>query len=115
MLTLKLYPAELSTLYGFLSRVSRDQFRVPVTQQPLAVTVLLTYQAKLSISRVYAWRQRNTKRAYSFQLPVPVAKAFHQEMKISSLTALQQSLLDQIDLALTNYQPPQMVVADLLE
>ena len=109
MLTLKLYPSELTSLFVFLSRVSREQFQVPVTLQPLAITVLLTYQTKLPISRVYAWQHRSTKRTYSFQLPMPVAKALHQEMQVTPLTPHQQSLLDQIDLALKNHHIPQLL------
>lgn len=107
MLVLSLYPAEFITLIAFLSRINREQLNVPVTSQPLAITVLLAYQEKLSMGRIFAWQQRNTKRAYRFQLPVPVAKAFHQEMQATLLTPLQQALLHQFDLALINYRSPQ--------
>ncbi len=107
MLTLKLYPAELRNLVGFLSHINRQQGRVPVIDQPLHITVLLAYQAKLPVGQIFSWGQRRADRAYCFKLPLPVGKALHYLMQTIKVPPNLQSLLDQIDQALTNYKPAQ--------
>lgn len=107
MLTLKLYPSELKNLVGLLSHINRQQGSVPVIDQPLHITVLLAYQAKLPIGQIFAWGQRKAGRAYYFKLPVPVGKALHQVMQIIEVPPGLQSLLNQIDHVLVNYRPPQ--------
>lgn len=106
MLTLSLYPAEFAAMLAFLSRISHEQIDVPLPLQPVTVCLLMSFQEKLKLGATLAWGARDMKRKYKYRIPVPVARALHQELRNYPINPHQQLLLQEIDQAITNYRTP---------
>ncbi len=106
MLTVPLFPLEFVAMLGFMSRTNASQLDVPIRQQPVPVAVLMEFQCRLSLARIFAWQKRSGARRYMFNMPVHVGLALYNELQKAMLTADQQSLLAQLDQALTNYRIP---------
>lgn len=106
MLTVPLFPLEFAAMLGFLSRTNVRQLNVPVRQQPVRIAVLMDFQCRLSLARIFSWQKRSGARRYMFNMPLPVALALYNELQEANLSPDQQSLLAQLDEALVNYQMP---------
>lgn len=106
MLTLPLYPAHFVGMVAFLSRISQQQLEVPLDRQPLSICVLLEFQAKLKLDKIFAWGQRDPRRAYKYRMSPVVARALHEELQHYTITPYQRELLAHIDKAIVDYQVP---------
>lgn len=115
MLTLKLYPAEFGVLIGYLKFNTEYQDQVPLQHQLVGKLIMLNYISKWSPIRIYAWRQKNPRKAHALRLPVVVALALWQDMQKAMLTGHQQVLLNKLDHAIISYQNPRIEPFQMLE
>lgn len=106
MLSLQLFPSEFRELIGYLTVNTEYQQTVPLRLQLVGKLIMLNYISKWTPHRIYAWQQRNPKKAYALRLPVVVGLALWQDMRGALLTGHQQLLLSKLDQAIINYRHP---------
>ncbi len=102
MLTLKLYPTEFLALMAYLRETANFHRPIMSSHQTLAGSVLIHYLDRLKSNQMLTWQVRRKDKEYRFNLPLPVAKAIHQEMQHSTLTGWELLVLGKIDQALIN-------------
>lgn len=106
MIALKLYPSEFRELMGYLWIHTEGQQYLSLDLQQVGKLILINYRDKWTSSRLKIWKHRRADREFTLRLPVVVFLAFYQDMQGVLLTDYQQLLLDKLNQAIVDYQPP---------
>jgi hypothetical protein len=115
-LKLLIYPSEFSGMISYL-RSFQENEPIPLAQLSVTLLVLMQYLESWREDRLLAWLYKNEKKAHALNLPLPVARALHEDMQHYHLTPWQRFFLDKLDQAITNYRSPyaqQHVLGELI-
>jgi len=90
-----------------VGRITAGQIDMPLRNQPAWVAVLIAFQSRLSLARIFAWRSRKTDRRHVYKMPIPVALALYQYLRDNeSITNAQQDFLGRLDKAMVDHHVP---------
>lgn len=105
MLRFKITPNEFAAMLFFMRQATEEYRQKPLQSKPVNVLVMMQYMAKWNNQRIAMWLIRPRK-PYTLSIPLPLARALHQDMQNDPLGEWQQIFLNTLDQAITNYRDP---------